>query len=199
MNLDDLLARLDEMLHRLNSLPDDPPGMRCYGTETEGATIFMTVAPIEGDGAMPFDNPTAVVNGIHGALADDQGLVEVANGTIGDCGRYIYSVVKTAGQPSGVQYCLTLHLDVNGEQTAIQGFFSERGVTGMRDATVLEQCVRAGTVSPPDMDGWTFDPYDPKRRRGFLMNQSERAEYDRAFPMHPLSELRKMVRALVCC
>ncbi len=199
MNLDDLLARLDEMLHRLNSLPDDPPGMRCYGTETEGATIFMTVAPIEGDGAMPFDNPTAVVNGIHGALVDDQGLVEVANGTIGDCGRYIYSVVKTAGQPSGVQYCLTLHLDVNGEQTAIQGFFSERGVTGMHDATVLEQCVRAGTVSPPDMDGWTFDPYDPKRRRGFLMNQSERAEYDHAFPMHPLSELRKMVRALVCC
>ncbi len=198
MKLDDLLARLDEMLHRLNSLPDDPPRMRCYGAETGESSIFMTVAPIEGAGTMPFDNPTAVVNGIHGALADDQGLVEVANGTIGDCGRYIYSVVKTAGRPSGVQYCLTLHLDMGGERTAIQGFFSERGVTGMRDATVLEQFVRAGTISPPDMDGWTFDPYDPKRRRGFLMNQSERAEYDRAFPMHPLSELRKMVRALVC-
>ena len=197
MKLDDLLARLDEMLHRLNSLPDDPPGMRCYGAETEGASIFLTAAPIEGGKAMPFDNPTAVVNGIHDALADDQGLVEVTNGTIGDWGRYIYSVVKTAGQPSGVQYCLTLHLDVNGEQAAIQGFFSERGVTGMRDATVFEQCVRAGTINPPDMNGWTFDPYDPKRRRGFLMNQSERAEYDRAFPMHPLTELRKMVRFLV--
>lgn len=197
MKLDDILAKLDKRLHRLKSLPDDPPGLRCYGIETEGTSVFVTVAPIDRARAMPFDNPKAVVDGIHNALADDQGIVEVANGTVGECGRYIYSIVKTAGQPSGVQYCLTLHVDVNGELTAVQGFFSERGVTGMRDAMVLEQCVRAGTISPPDMKGWTFDPYDPSRRRGLLMNLSEKAEYDQAFPTHPLSELRDIIRFLV--
>jgi len=197
MRRNDILAKLDERLHRLKSLPDDPPELRCYGTETEGASVFVTVAPIEEARVMPFDNPKAVIDGIHNALADDQGIVEVASGTVGERARYIYSIVKTAGQPSGVQYCLTLHVDANGELTAVQGFLSERGVTGMRDAMVLEQCVRTGTISPPDMKGWTFDPYDPNRRRGLLMNLSEKAEYDQAFPAHPLSELRDIIRLLV--
>ena len=197
MKMDDIIAKLDTRLRRLKSLPDDPPGMKCYGIENEGASIFLTVTPLEKSSAMPFDNPKSVVDGIHKALADDQGIVEVANGTVGERARYVYSIVKTAEQPSGVQYCLTMHVDANGEFAAIQGFFSERGATGMRDTMVLEHCVRAGTIGTADMKGWTFDPYDPGRRRGLLMNLSEKAEYDQAFPAHPLSQLRGIVRLLV--
>ncbi len=46
------------------------------------------------------------------------------------------------------------------------------------------------------MQGWQQDPYDPAFTKGFLMNQSEKPEYDKSFPEHPLSLLRSAIAGI---
>jgi len=46
-------------------------------------------------------------------------------------------------------------------------------------------------------EGWVADPYDPTYMQGALMNLSEKEEYDEAFPNHPLSQARKIVKFLI--
>ena len=41
---------------------------------------------------------------------------------------------------------------------------------------------------------WWFDPYDKDYKHPFLMNLSEKEEYDELFPDHPLSQCRKFVK-----
>ena len=170
----------------MRPMPDDPPGSLPRGMEDPGATCFAMVMPIDPAQAMPFDNPRDVIDGIHEALADDQGLVEVVSSQTASGLRCIHSVVKTAAEPSGVQYALTLDLELPEFCIQIQGFFDEGGTTGTRDAAVY-----AMTGAGPDE--WRRDPYDPARTAGNLMNLSELPKYDSAFPQHPLSLLRGFV------
>jgi hypothetical protein len=70
----------------------------------------------------------------------------------------------------------------------------ERGVTGIRDSTVLDQKLASGQVTIDRMSkalrGWMRDPYAPSIFDGFAWNLSEAEEYDKMFPDHPLSRLR---------
>jgi hypothetical protein len=70
-----------------------------------------------------FNNPQAVIDGIHNSLGDDQGLVEAEAAILNKC---IYSIVKTKMEPSGVQYCLTLHFDISGKYYIVTGFSVNR-------------------------------------------------------------------------
>ena len=182
---------------KLNRLPDDPEGLVCYAKETDGASIFLKVQPIAVEDTMPVGDPQSVIDGIHDVLADDQGLIEVKNGVAPGGEQYIYSVVKSAKEPSGVLYRLTLHITDGHEACEIQGFFDESGITGIRDSIVFEMAIREGKVSPLDKTGWSADPYDKGRTHGPLMNLSEAPQYDEMFPLHPLSELRRFVATMV--
>ena len=123
---------------QLNAIPEDPPHCRTYGYETPGALCYVQVYPISAEQAMPYEDPRAVIDGIHGALAEDQGLIEVSSGITRLDRRYLYSVVKSLKQPSGVQYCLTLHLEFPGCNMQVKAFFDEWGTTGVRDAMVYD-------------------------------------------------------------
>ena len=158
--------------------------------------VFLKTRPITPSELMPVFAPQDLINGIHGSLAADQGLVEVKNGK-GSCGAYIYSIVKTAKEPAGVQYCLVLHLCDDDGAVEIVGFFEEVGSTGGRETAVFEMSLRSGAVKSSDITRWQYDPYDPGRKEGFLMNISERAEYDELFKEHPLSKLRGLVSMIV--
>ena len=48
-----------------------------------------------------------------------------------------------------------------------------------------------------EADEWVRDPYDPDRKKGFLMNWTEDEKYDGLFPYHPLSEVRQFVKYVV--
>ncbi len=153
-----------------------------------------------GDYFMPFDQ-VAVVAGIRPALVEtDSGLVEAATGCDLAGHRFVYTIVKGKNEPSGMQYTLTVHVESDGAtRFQIQGFFSERGTTGVRDAVVAELKQRDGTVRLGEggFEGWFFHPYDTQD--SMPMNLSELREYDAMFPNHPLTQARRFVAAIGSC
>ncbi len=183
---------LPDAYQKLDSLPGDAPGSVVVGMETEGARCFLMAEPICLDAAMPFDDDAPIIDGIHEALDDEQGLVEVEHGVCESGHPYVYSIVKTALEPAGVQYAFTFQVKAEEVVISIKGFFDEVGTTGARDAMVYSHYRIRGSKEP-----WTLDPYDPERTTGNLMNLSERAEYDAAFPGHPLSLVRGFVAYVV--
>ena len=193
------LVSIPDRYLKMNSLPDDPSCSCAYGYETDEAECFMMMCPIPLDQAMPFDLPEAVVESIHEALGEDQGLISVNAGKTLSGLDYIYSIVKTLKEPSGVQYCMTMHVCHDLYAVQVQGFFDELGMTGMRDATVFVRAKSEGAVITTDdgVEGWNADPYDPDYKRGCRMNLSERQEYDRWFPLHPLSEARQLAEDII--
>ena len=77
-------------------------------------------------------------------------------------------------------------------------------MTGQRDSIgiMLLMKYKEQSGQPADMtdimnNEWFRDPYDPEYRKGFLMNQSEKAELDSLFPEHPLSVARALIRYVV--
>lgn len=179
------------MYTRLDSMPGDAPGSVALGAEGGGARCFLMAEPIGPADAMPFDDDAPIIDGIHEALADDQGIIEVGHGKTKGGNPYAYSVVKTAQEASGVQYSLTLHVKAGESVASVQGFYDEMGLKGMRDSVIFDRYRAHGSKGP-----WRSDPYDPERTAGNLMNLSERAEYDAAFPEHPLSLARAFVSFL---
>ena len=184
---------------RLKPAPEDPPYIRSYGYQSSNALCYVIFQPIPTEGAMPYGDPQSVIDGIHAVLEEDQGLIAVETGKTKSGWRYIYSIVKSLKEPSGVQYCLTMHFNCLECSVQVQGFFDEDGMTGMRDAMVYAMLSNERKVKATDngIEGWNEDPYDPEYRRGNCMNCSERKEYDELFPEHPLSELRKFVTEFV--
>jgi hypothetical protein len=191
---DTLTLEINDAWQRLQSTPEDPPESQAYGTATENCQCFLLVFPLDVRQTMPFDNPREVIDGIHNALADDQALIEVKSGNVGE-NRRIYSIIKTRQQPAGVQYALALDIATRNGAIRVQGFFDESGVTGTRDTVIYEMKRRDGTVGD-DFAGWAADPYDSDIQKPYLMNLSEREEFDAMFPQHPLSVARQFVREL---
>ncbi|MBC8136664.1 MAG: hypothetical protein H8F28_12315 [Fibrella sp.] len=72
---------------------------------------------------------------------------------------------------------------------------AEEGVTGIRDAVVLDKMLEAGEIefSGGKMQGWMQDPYDPAVNAPLMRNLSEDIRYDVDFPDHPLSRLRSIL------
>ena len=182
---------------KLKSLPSDPANSICYGKQNQSCRYLVMVYPIAKEKSMPFGNENAVINGIHGALAEDQGLIEVKSGVTKNQKQYIYSIVKSKLKPSGMQYILTMHINMNDHSIKVQAYFDEIGVTGYRDSTIMNKMINDGVIIPPNMDGWFNDPYDSSYKKGLLMNVSESARYDTMFPQHPLSEMRSFVNYIV--
>lgn len=182
---------------KTNSMPCDPIGSVAHGKQTPYANCFMIMFPIDSQSAMPFDNTQIIIDGIHNSLAMDQGLIEVNNGITKNQNKYIYSIIKSKKEPSGIQYVLTMHLNVNNRVINIQAFFDEVGITGQRDSFVLNKLISDKVITLPDMNGWRTDPYDVNYKKGLLMNLSEKPEYDLFFAHHPLSEARSFIKYII--
>ena len=181
-----------EGFSNVKSMPDDPKDSVVYGARTDLFDSFILFFPIDKQSSMPYGNAKAVIDGIHGCLDEDQGLIEVETGSTKSGKSYIYSIVKSAMNPHGVQYTLTFHYDLPDFTLNIRAFYTEKGTTGLRDSIVYEQAKRDGIVSG-DFDGWMCDPYDPDYKKGFLMNLSEQKHLDQHFQGHVLTELRKFI------
>jgi hypothetical protein len=143
---------------------------------------------------MEFDDTTPIINGIHHTLSDSQALIEVKNGKTNGGRQYVYSIIKNKMEPSGIGYFMLLHVAYERMAISINGHFIETGTTGIRDTTIFEMAIRKGLVSTTSQDNWWFDPYDKDFKHPFLMNLSEKEEFDKMFPEHPLSQCRKFVK-----
>ncbi len=182
---------------KMNSMPEDQKDSSAFEKQTASSNCFLMIYPIDNQKAMPYENEKAVVDGIHGALTDTQGLVEVKTGTTKNQKRYVYSIVKSKLEPSGVQYILTMHIDMQDYTINVQAFFNEKGITGGRDTAIMNKMINEEKIALPNLNGWLKDPYDENYKRGLLMNLSEQSQYDELFPEHPLSEARKFIEYVV--
>jgi len=78
----------------------------------------------------------------------------------------------------------------------------ERGVTGVRDALVMDQLCKEGKTEfeiyetkQPDgssgrIKGWFQDPYDPAYKGPVLRTIADDEQYDSLCPQDPLSQIR---------
>ena len=155
----------------------------------------------------PYDyDEQSLIDLIHDSIKENDddltGIVEISGGTTKSGGKYIIQILKQSaiddnGNHTGNQYLLDLYIQKDGEDQLVEGNFVEVGTTGLRDTVILDKMMREGKVSDDFPNGWAMDPYDPEFKKGFLMNLSEREEYDKLFPSHPLSEARRFAKFVV--
>lgn len=168
-----------------------------YGKKTSNCVSFMQSFPISARRTMDYYNIQKIISGIHQSLGENQALIEVKAGRTKNYRQYVYSIVKTKGKPSGVQYYMLMHIAYGNVAINVNGHFIETGTTGLRDTMVWELARREGIVSSSDNSKWCFDPYDKTLKRPYLMNLSEKEEYDEMFPDHPLSQCRKFIQMVI--
>lgn len=213
MNIVELLNLPKEWV-RLENQPGEPAENLSFGLQTQNAMGALFVEEIPGEYAMPFGDNQAVIDGFHSDEAPDQALMEVDSGDTQSGCRFMYCLTKNLVQSEEVgayvQYYALMHLQVGARQTGpaevefpktfcIQIHMDEMGSLGRRDAAVYELMKRTGEVGTESdpYANWYYDPYDPESKKDFLMNRSEAREFDKLFPEHPLSLIRKVIQGIV--
>lgn len=196
-NLADKEFKIPTEYLKAKPLPDDPPDSVVFEKDTQEATNILMFFFIDKSEAMPFGDKEGLIACLHNCLGESQGLIEVETGKTGRGTAFVYTIVKSAKQTSGVQYILTLQLNYGVHVLNLQGYFDEEGTTGTRDATIYEYAMREGIISKGDSSKWVADPHCPEFQTGLLMNLSEDRKFDEAFPAHPLTELRQFVSSFV--
>lgn len=181
----------------LDATEDDPDNCLSYGKETASCLTFIQLFAIGRMSAMDWGEDQKIIDGIHQSLAENQALIEVKSDKTRRGYQYVYSIVKTLNEPSGVQYFLLMQVFYGHAVLNIKAFFTEKGMTGVRDSTVFELACREGIVSTSDTSRWASDPYDKDLKRPVLMNISEEERFDKLFPDHPLSQCRSFINIVV--
>lgn len=188
-----LTLKLPEVYRILQSLPEDPENSTSYGMQTPNSLCMILAYPLSLEQTMSI-NKEWVIDGIRHYLAENQGIIQVECGTTKKQVPYIYSIVKNISQ-EGCLYILTMHFvdGVNSEAFAISAQFQEIGTTGIREAQVFEYA-RRNNIVDEEAKGWVKDPYDENFTYGIPMNLSEDVMFDPAFPSHPLTQLRELLK-----
>lgn len=131
------------------------------------------------------------------SLARDRraGLVEVRTfeGTLGAAFGLIY---KRLEKPA---YVFTGMLFVPGKNQIWTVVAGERGMTGIREATVTAELANEGKLTPQNYESFWHDPYEPAYSGvhiSVLRFVSDDECYDDRFQTHPLSKVRRVMTAL---
>lgn len=196
MNVKEIITMPDGY-KQIQTLPEDPAGTVAYGFATPYSQNIITAFPFPSEEAMPFDNAQRVINGIHHSLAENQALIEVNTGKTDSGKPYIYSIIKTAQEPSGVQYFMLFQEKIGNEVVCVKAFFQECGTTGIRDSEIFSALLNQGILTMEEKDKWWRDPYNETLKRPYLMNLSEVEQFDEYFPEHPLSQARTLLKHFI--
>lgn len=169
-----------------------PQGAAGYAITTDNAYGYVLIMTQDLSKSLPREQED-LVKGIRHYLKENQGLVEVVTGD-----DYVYSIVKTLRDPVGVEYLMTYHKYFDDHILVAQAYFTETGMTGIRESMVGVILANKGVLKLGEPDnGWNFDPYDPDIKTGARMNLSEKREYDAMFPGFPLSECRRLIKSIL--
>ena len=136
-----------------------------------------------------------------------QKVVEQGNGGLIRCEvirlhglRVIELIAKQPNQPMGMNYISSLTIPFEKYIFMIILQAVERGITGMREAVILDKWMKENGAPKTDangkMIGFSKDPYDENFTEGRVMNYSELELHDKEFPNHPLSIVRDKINAL---
>lgn len=110
-------------------------------------------------------------------------LVEVGIVELSGC-KAVRLIIKTPQQPHGMAYLGSFTIPFRDFSFVIKVECPERGTTGIRETMLFEKLITAGKIAvidPPHISG-DWNPDDEK--------------YDADFPTHPLSALRRVLKAI---
>lgn len=195
---------LPEKYVKIKKKPDDmelPKDAVIYGMDngsTKASVICFSVTENE---SMDFDNREGIIDALHQDINEHTGIIEVKSGVAKNGGKYIYHILKSHTYPEseipmGNSYSMNLNIQIGNTIQFVNCDFQEIGMTGLRESIVFPILMKAGKVGE-DFSGWSEDPYDKEYTKGFLMNQSEKEEFDKVAPEHPLSELRRLANFII--
>ena len=183
---------------QLPAKPTDPADAKVYGHVNTQSESFIQVYPAAPGETPGFDSPEPMIEETRNRLSDGEGLIEANCGLTARGKRYVYSIIKILHEPRTTEYKVSMYIETADTETAVAGYFMETGSPGYREAIIKsrkEREARAG-AGDPSLPGWSRDPYDPSVTKGYLMNESEKREYDSRFPLHPLTEARAFIAAM---
>jgi hypothetical protein len=197
----DYILVINDRWQIVNKKPEDPEELSIIGLNHQNCYSIIFINPIAEGEIMPIWDKTLTINSVREYLEENQGIIEINNNL--EKFPFIYTITKVPMEPHGVHYLFRLHIKINTKFYQIEGMFDEVGTTGTRDTVVFEKCRRDGIVQIEQVNGkmnvigWNEDPYDKNFKKGFLMNLSEKREFDEFFPNHPLSEARNLLKDLI--
>ena len=112
----------------------------------------------------------------------------------------IEMIVKQPNQPSGMIYNGSFIIPFKGYNFVVKIQAIEAGMTGMREALTMNKWMKENGAPKTDengkMIGFAKDPYDEHFTKGRLMNYSEKEEFDKDFPNHPLTLVRTKMKEI---
>ena len=115
--------------------------------------------------------------------------------------HFLYQIMKTPQEEGGTAYVGTITFPFRDYSYVIRVQCLEKSEIGFREAEILAEKVRDGTVSVNEqsqsLKGWSADPYNKTVVTRQMANISENSEYDVRFPDHPLSRLRRQLRHIL--
>lgn len=109
-------------------------------------------------------------------------------------------IVKYPMKPRGIGYNGSIMLPFKNYNFLIAMKAVEVGITGMREAFTMDKWMSEHGMPKTDengrMIGFAKDPYDENFTEGRLMNYSEKEEFDKDFPNHPLTIIRTKMKEI---
>lgn len=110
----------------------------------------------------------------------------------------VKTIIKIPQKETGMTYIASITIPFENCSFVIKIQANEVGVTGMRDAVILNTLLESGEVGFDEekITNWFEDPYDPDFKQGTPMNKSEHEKYDHEFPDHPLSIARSLIKTI---
>lgn len=110
----------------------------------------------------------------------------------------VKTIIKIPQQETGMVYIASITIPFENCSYVVKIQANEIGVTGMRDAVILNRLMETGEVEigEENIINWFEDPYDPDFKQGTPMNKSELEKYDHEFPEHPLSIARSLIKKI---
>lgn len=108
-------------------------------------------------------------------------IVECASVKFAGCDA-IRLLFKVPQQPAGLMYQAAVTVPFRDFSFVIKIQCSEQGTTGVREAVLLNQRLKAGEKPNNDQSGKPFPDWNP-----------DAAEFDAMFPTHPVSRVRRLL------
>ena len=168
---------------------------RVYWQDGDGDTLSLATMP----GVLRFSDEQAMRNECRG-VAEDRGggLIEAAE-LDGPRGLVVMFIYKRLLLPAYV-YTGILYMPLETISYVWTMVAGEHGTTGIREATVTVQLINEGRLTAHTYESlWAQDPYDPAYcgvDPRTLRCLSDDESYDAQFPHHPLSRVRRVLRAI---
>lgn len=170
-----------------------PEGSLTLCKETKDLSCFIEIGPAAG---VPCFDEKTLIDSIHAALGERQGLIEVRGGITPMGRQFIYSITKTGKGPHGTDYELLADFEIEGVYIHLKGEFIGTDTEGERETLIYSLANRLNDIDVSSYN-WFQDPYDPKLVKGLRMTMAEEAQFDEYFPEHPLTQARELAAYLI--